>query len=655
MGKRYRVVGVCLAALLLWGCGRDLPAPSPSTEAALPTTTVTEPTVTQPTQPSQETTIPPITEPPLLQEPQTLAPVTRLGCTRWVTFPQLLSLGEGRVAASRSYFDREKDSYVNSLEILDVYGDTVLHSVLHEGTRELVLQRFPDGSIVTADPAASQYYVYDQSLTLQEQFSAPSVEGWFSYDRADLYYLESGVLYRMDVASGNRGRMKLEHDLRFESLVGIHPTEDMLVGKVRLSAYTDHCGIAVIDVSSGRLRLLSDRLSHLWLTGDSFYGIAMNDEVYGNDVYTGTLSGTRVDRLTADQIGDDQMGWSVMPGSHLLVRRFAPDEDPRNTAIFDLKNGTWTDLDSYGFIDCAFGATWLYDEQLILGFYEDGDYFYPVLLDPKAMTFQQGPVPESVAWPELVDSAVIDRYQATVDGPALDSALEAVRQQADTLEEKYDITVQLAQQTELSCRYAGKTADTVTDPEVIRAALDTLDQELGKYPEGFFKAFRNGAGEGGLCFSLTGEIEGDLSTVGFSKLIRDTYVLGLDITALALPQTIHHEVWHGIEMRLSTDTFDTAAWSACNPSGFRYYGSYDPGYEKLTKWTWSHGSVGNSHFVDPYARINGREDRARIWEMVMSIDVSQLMEAGAVRQKLQIMVGAMDQVFPGEGFWDTYL
>lgn len=654
MGRWYRVVGACLAVMLLWGCGRDLPAPMPSTDGTQPSTVVTEPTVTRPTQPVQET-VPPITEPPLTQEPQTLEPVTMLGCTRWVTFPQLLSLGDGKVAASRSYFDKEKGSYVNSLEILDVYEDKVLHSVLHDGTRELVLQRFPDGSIVTADPAALEYYVYDRSLTLQARFSAPSVEGWFSYDRADLYYLESGVLYRMDVASGNRGRMKLEHDLRFESLVGIHPTEDLLVAQVRLSAYTDHCGIAVVDVSSGQLRFLSDRLSYLWLTGDTFYGIAMNEEAYGNDVYTGTLSGGQVTRLTAGQIGDDQMGWSVMSGSHLLVRRFAPDEEPRNTAIFDLKNGTWTDLDDYGFVDCAFGAVWLYDEQLILGFYEEGDYFYPVLIDPKAMTFQQGPVPESVEWTELVDSDAIERYQATVDGPSLDSTLEAVRQQADALEEKYDITVQLAQQTELSCRYAGQTADTVTDPEVIRAALETLDQELGKYPEGFLKAFRNGAGEGGICFCLTGPIQADLSVVGFSRLIRDTYVLGLDITALSLPQTIHHELWHGIEMRLSTDTFDTAAWAACNPGGFRYYGSYDAGYETLTGWTWSHGSVENAYFVDPYARINGREDRAKIWEMVMSIDASRLMEAEPVRQKLQIMVGAMEQVFPGEGLWDTYL
>lgn len=654
MGKRVVALGLCLAAVLLWGCGRDVPVTEPSVQETQPTVVTTVPTITQPTQPTVET-VPQITEPELPQEPQVLEPVTMLSCTRWVTFPQLLSLGEGKVAASRSYFDKAKNSYVNSLEVLDVYGDTVLHSVLHDGTRELVLQRFPDGHIVTADPAALEYYVYDQSLTLKERFSAPSVEGWFSYDRENLYYLESGVLYRMDVASGNRGRIKLQEDLRFEALVGIHPTEELLVAQVRLSAYTDHCGIAVVDVTNGRLRLLSEKLSHLWLTGDTFYGIAMNDEVYGNDVYIGTLSGQQVSRLTAGQIGDDQMGWSVMPGSHLLVRRFAPDEEPRNTAVFDLKNGTWADLDEHGFVDCAFGATWLYDEQLILGFYEDGDYFYPVLLDPKAMTFQQGPVPETVGWPGLVDTAVIDGYLATVEGPQLDGALEAVRQQADALEEKYDIEVQIAQQTELSCRYAGYSCATVTDPEVIRAALDTLDRELGKYPEGFFGVFRNGAGEGGVCFSLTGEVSGTLPMVGFSRLIRDSYVLGLDITSISLPQTIHHEIWHGVETRLSTDTFDTAAWAACNPSGFRYYGSYDAGYEKLTGWTWSHGDVANTYFVDPYARINGREDRARLWEMVMSIDATRLMEAGAMEQKLSIMVGAMEQVFPGDGLWDTYL
>lgn len=651
-----RIAGACLVAMMLCGCTQT--PPTPSTETPTPSTgSVTDPTVTDPIGSLPSETEPPITEPPLDEIPETLDPVTKLACTRWVTFPDLLSLGDGIVLASRSYFDRQAGSYVNSMEVVDVYADTILHQIVNDGTRELVLQRFDDGKIVTADPKGLEFYVYDRTLTLLDSFCAPSVDGWFSYDRENYYYVDSGVLFRMDVASGNRGRMELGEDLRLESLVGIHPTEDLLVARVYLSAYTDNCGLAVIDARSGKLRLLSDKLSHLWFTGDSFYGVSMNADVYGCDVYMGTLSGTEVTRLTTDQIGDDQMGYSVLPGSHLLVRRYAPDDEPRNTTIFDLRSCTTVDLDDYGYIDCTFGAIWLYEEQLIMGFYEDGDYFYPVLLDPKAMDFEEGPTPQSVGWPELVDPSVIDRYLATVDGPTLDDPLSEVRARADAIEEAYHVTIQIAQQTQLACKHSYRSAQTVTDAAAISTALEELEAVLARYPKDFFKKFQNGAREGGVTFCLTGPIEGDLPTVGFAELIRDTYILGLDITAGGLDRTIHHEIWHAIEMRISTDTFDTDAWSECNPSGFKYYGKYDTGYLDLTKWTWSNGSGSASCFVDPYSRINAREDRARIWEMVMSTDAAALMEADALRQKLQIMSDAIGDTFQTDSasHWAQYL
>ena len=104
-------LALCLSAMvlavLLGGCrekttGGDVsPADQPSIPTedngpliSLTTTPTTEPPLqfTEPTEPTEETTPPP-----------SLEPVTRLSSIKWRTVPQLLSLGDGTVLASRNY------------------------------------------------------------------------------------------------------------------------------------------------------------------------------------------------------------------------------------------------------------------------------------------------------------------------------------------------------------------------------------------------------------------------------------------------------------------------------------------------------------------------------------------------------------------------
>ena len=641
MVQPRRMAALLMSAILLCGCQKTPPTPTTEPTTA-PTTIQTQPTTepTTPTEPTEEI-IPPISEPPAPENPQTLAPVTKLTCTKWVTFPQLLSLGEGKVAASRNYYDKAKKDYVNSLQLLDIYSDKILAQVDTDTTLELIPQQFPDGSILTADPHAREIVVYDGTLAEQNRISVPNTDGFFSYDRSRYYYVDGSILCHMETATGKRGRLPLHQELRLERLVGIHPTADLLIARVYTDNYSDNCALAVIDAQRGHLRLLSGKLANVWLTGDTFYGVAMNDTAYGMDVYHGTFSGNSVQRITASKIGDDQMGWSVMPGSHLLVRRFAPDNDkPRNTCLLDLKQGTMVNLDDYGYIDCTFGTVWLHDEQLIMGFYEKGDYFYPVLLDPKAMTFTPGATGEEIAWPGNVDISVLKQEQEA------DSSLQQLREAADTLEQKYQIRILLGKQTEAGCAYARRTAQTATDPGQIQAALDALDVALSQYPQDYFLRFRGLDNQSGIQLLLTGPIEGSLPTTGFTALLRDRYVIGLDITTANLTKTLHHELSHATEMVLSTDSFDADQWASLNPEGYKYYGIYDSGYLNLTKWTYSGGSGADSHFVDSYARINPREDRARLWEEFMTTDCTDLLRAPALQGKLRLMLQIMGNQFP---------
>lgn len=646
-----KLAAALLAALMLSGCVHNPPQPSADPSG---TTEATDPSAsTSPSIPIQtEGTEPPITEPPVVTPPPSLEPVTELNSTHWKTFPDLLSLGDGIVLASRNYYSAEHNGIINSMELIDIYNDTVIASILNDSTREPILQRFPDGTILTADPRSGCMYVYDSRLSLQDSFSVPQTNGFFSYDRSNYYFVENDVLYRMDVATGNRGRMVLEKDLRLEQLISIHPTEDLLLARVHCSPYTTDYALALISVKTGKLRLLTDDLEYLWLTGDTFYGVKTNATVYGYDVYYGTLSGSDIKCVTTDVLGGDTCSYSVLPGSHLLLRRKAPDVGEWNTTIYDLANGgTTVDMKKYGFADALFNAIYLRDEQLIMGLRKNGFFFDPVLIDPKVLTYEECLSPETVEWGDLVEYDTADRYW---NEPELPDALREVRSKADTIEKTYGVTILMGPQVTDSCTYSGYTVQISEDVAQIQAALAELEKALALYPGDFLEQFRNGANEGGLYFCLTGAIESDLETVGFAKLNRWRYNLALDITAGDLGKTIHHEIWHAIEMRVSTDSFSTKKWNSCNPNGFAYYGKYDKGYLDLTRWTYTGGSGASSYFVDPYARINGREDRARIMEYVMTTDATEMMRASALREKLQIMSDAIRRHFDTDGWTDVY-
>lgn len=649
--KMVRLLAAGLAAVTLWGCTPDSPDPStdPSSQPTHQSSQPTGPTAgtTLPTDPATQ---PPITEPPEVEPPEPIAPVTGLECTRWLTFPQLLYLGDGKVAACRNYYDKTAGTHLAHFELLDVLADQRLRYIQISGTRELVQQSFADGQILLADPASGTFHIYDRSLTETRSFQVPNTDGFFSHDRLSYYYLQEGLLWRMDLESGAVTQQPVEGDLLFTELTGIHPTEDLLIGRVYLSAYDDSWGLAVVDARTGQLRLLSDRLYHLWATGDRFYGAAVSREAPGSEVCIGSFSQDTATVLTGEQLGEKYTGWSVMPGSHLLVRQFDPDEGTGGTALLDLQDGTFTDLAAYGFKKCLFGATWLRQEQLILGFYEQGDYFYPVLLDPKAMDFQPGQQPAQTDWPGNVDQALVLQYQQSLNGCALDESLAQVQTQAQALEETYHVQILLGGQTTLPCRKAGYTALTAQDPAAVLNALDVLDQALSRYPEGFFRNFQGLSPESGVVICLTGKIDGDLPTVGFTKQLRQRYVLGLDITHEDLAATIHHEIWHAMEMAIGYQVLEEV-WMDHHPEGYRYYGRYDTGYQSYTKWTWEAGYGEESFFIDAYSRINSREDRARIWEAMMTGNTDPFSTAPALARKLTILTQAIEARFPLPENW----
>lgn len=643
---KKRILGTLAAILslvLLCSCGQEPSVTDPTTSG-----TVTEETnaATDETAPTTEQTEP--TEPP-----PSLAPVTLLTSIQWKTYPQFLSLGDGNLLACRNYFE-EGNGIVNFLDIFNVYDDQVLVQGKNETPRELVQQQFEDGCFVISDPENQTFYVYDQQLQVVNSFEAPNTEGYFSYDRSSYYFVENRLLYCMDVDSGNYARVGLQEDLRLERLVSIHPDRDILCAKVYLSVYQEYCGIAVIDCATGELLFLRDDVEHLWFDDDRFYAAKTNAQIYGNDIYFGSLEGGSVECITTETLGSDTVSYSVLEDSGYLVLHTV-DEENLSTTVYDLSNGGVScQMAQYDYVTSTLASFYMEQEQLIFGLRPDGYYFSPVVIDPKVLTFDTQTRTQEAQWGALVDEELLQAYQQEKAGPELPSQLQSQRERADALQEKYGVRILMGEQI---LGPWGTQAQVEEESQRIDAALTCLDATLALYPQGFLAQFRNGAKEGGLYICLTGRIDGDLSPIGRTRRSGDRYDIAIDITVDGLERTVHHELWHSIEMKLSTDSFDHPQWTACNPAGFQYYGSYDSGYGNLTQYTFEK-SGSACYFVDAYSKINGTEDRARLMEYVMATDAAGLLQSQALRQKLQIMSKAIRDHFNTDGwqtpYWERY-
>jgi hypothetical protein len=427
-----------------------------------------------------------------------------------------------------------------------------------------------------------------------------------------------------------------------------------VVAKFYLNAYADPLGIALIDLQNGTYRLVRDDWNHLWLTGDRFYATAMSTTGFGYDIYIGDLSGKTLTLLEANAIGNGSVNYAVLPGSHLMLRWVCPDNDENRTELFDLTSMTEINLRDYGYTKATYGGIYLFDEDLIMGFYEKGNYFIPVLIDPKAVDGGKKVENFPVSRPPLVDQSAIDAYLASVSGPALEDALTAIQAQAHALSQKYGITILLGDQVTLPAQYCGKAVTPVADSTQLSTALAAIEEALSRYPEDLCRQFQNRAGEEGIVLCLTGQISGSLPTAGFTKLLRQRYVLLLDVTAAELTATFHHELWHLLEMKISADAFERAGWSAQNPADFKYSGKYTSAYLDLTQWTYAAGNGAQSYFLDPYSRINAREDRAQLWQAVLSGQIQPFLESPFLRAKLQLMTQALCGRFP-DLQWDSAL
>lgn len=573
-------------------------------------------------------------------------PVELLQCIQPSKLNSLYTVSDSKVAVS--YADYEKES--TTVLLADINKDAVCCKITLDGVWDLKEQILFDGRFALCQRDTNTWKFLSSSLEELGEWNAENVDGFFSLDTGTYYFLRNNMLYRQSVSTGECSKVILPLDLRLSELTAFDAQNSILVMQFLLSPYSSECGTAVYDIKTGRFLMLQ------------------------KDRYRAVFCKENMCLLSFD---NEKMGYSVIYG----------DEDKFFFADADIFAGNVSDLysisDSPYLIGIATGGSVLYsadklikscplsdfavvgemhracylpkDELLVGAAYQDG-IFRIYVIDPTQLSFKVTSNVASVASPFSVDDTIAESYWSMTSNVTVAENLQDARRYADALEKKYGVHILLSSQCKEGaalCDMPVTLTDTMSADEEMNGIctmLSALDYSLALYPKGFMSQFRNGAGDGGLCFLLVAHIESNYNVAGCTYERYDWQYIALDVnTSYRQHSVICHELWHATENHIFSRDYTALPmdeWDALNPTGFSYTG-YETRKDSTYPWFLYTSAPKDIRFVDNYACVSRQEERARIMEYFMTYEDEAriLIQSPYIRKKLQIMCDAVRKNF----------
>ena len=258
--------------------------------------------------------------------------------------------------------------------------------------------------------------------------------------------------------------------------------------------------------------------------------------------------------------------------------------------------------------------------------------------------------------------------ESFVPGPVPEELSDLARRAAE-LGEQYGMHIMISEE----CRnlYGGYAISPENDPENIQAALDLLEEELAKYPQGFFRNLWELSGisaELWLSGAMNGiEMETLDSAGGFANTSGDRAVIVANIQMPeSLRTTLHHELSHIIDGQIiwnSDGLLSDESWISLNPSTDEHEDLYtytytQNGYEDGVPYCY-YGcrDYEDVYFIDDYSMTFPTEDRARLFESIMTEGTDSWIsweECPHLREKLNAYALAIREVL-GEDDWENVI
>ena len=248
-------------------------------------------------------------------------------------------------------------------------------------------------------------------------------------------------------------------------------------------------------------------------------------------------------------------------------------------------------------------------------------------------------------------------YQNGQDQPPQDTPEQQIAERVAELSQRFGVDIRIPQQSDLA--YSHYDAYALTDRTFIRSALDTLEENLGLYPEGFFRQLAYGTIEivrielvAGLAVK-EGALLDTGSVDGFAQNKGDHYLIVLN-GYFADPEILFHEISHLIDARLNWDAgnrtdalFSEEAWLALQPEGFAYAMSYVEIPEALRSY------LETDYFLTDYALTFPTEDRAKLMQSAMVNNAGDFAPDSGRRAKLQYYADCIRDCFDTTGWPET--
>lgn len=550
------------------------------------------------------------------------------------------------------------------IQIVDLHSDILIREQLLEGTCELLRFCAATGHLaVTAE--AGDVLVLDRNLREVLRFHPEDMTGILTADLQEYYYVWGRELRCFEIGSGEIRSMDDGRDLGYHEILDYDPRENILLVSAYVGTYATEQCIAGIDLDTMEQILLYRGVSTGRLAEKGVLLEQENTLEQTADLYYADWTDSTFVCLPEFLVNDpDYAAWHI-PGSD-YVCRFTYDANQKVDIVeFELfrlgERITAASLQEQ--LDGAkITRIFALADGNLLAMEAGSRGYRTYLICPEQLEFSEV-TPERLEAEALVDLSVQDPDPEQAPWQ-LPESLIPVRQRADALEQKYDITILLSGQCTEALEGARMNV-TTTDRAFLRdeagaieAALEDLDEMFALYPQDFFQQFRDEAGQRGLLVLLVENFEDEMNVIGLSYWMGDWYPVVVDITSGEVANTYCHEIWHATETRiqdLDPVALDLAAWDACNPEGYLYSGNMTPSYIQDKQYTYLYGSQDEPvYFVDPYAKVNANEDRARLMEYVMyrDLDARMMLEHPALEAKLRILCDAVRQAFDTQN-WET--
>lgn len=487
-----------------------------------------------------------------------------------------------------------------------------------------------DRTLVTLDPALQEL----SRVTLPEDMEGTPV---ISMDGTEVYY-HTGTQIRVMTLKTGISRLLRDQGDQVLGLEGLYCDDTVL--KIHLDDSDETMATQYLSTRNG---------------GTVHYGDdTLSLETYG-EMFCAELGVDYNGELIFGQIGGEVK--SLQPVGNNLWTRWLPAMGGSVNCVSG--DGTWT----MNYYDLASGqrtsSVTLSDSGTAYGMTEDMQgniWFLYEDQDTRQAVLCRWDLTRSA----VSDSQIYTGRRYTADHPDT-AGLAACAEEAKRIGEAYGVEILLWQDV-MALQPEDYSFRAEHRVSAVESGLQTLEQALARYPEGFLQKAAEHAESGKIRICLVGGIYSTGENGAVSGTDGIQYWLGSDpCIALRLSDTIemsfYHQMCHIIESHVLGNTVTYDDWEKLNPRDFEYDYDYTENRNR-TDTKYLEGE--NRAFVDFYSMSYPKEDRARIMEYAMMEGNEEVFASEWMQRKLLRLCRGIRKAFKlskyGEVLpWEVYL